>query len=26
VLPMISIFEIRTLTPAAHAKEEAHHG
>jgi molybdopterin-containing oxidoreductase family membrane subunit len=26
VLPMISIFEIRTLTPAAHAKEDAHHG
>ena len=26
VLPMISIFEIRTLTPAAHAKGDAHHG
>jgi molybdopterin-containing oxidoreductase family membrane subunit len=26
VLPMISIFEIRTLTPPAHAKGDAHHG
>ena len=26
VLPMISIFELRTLTPPAHAKEDAHHG
>jgi len=26
VLPMISIFEVRTLTPAAHAKGDAHHG
>jgi molybdopterin-containing oxidoreductase family membrane subunit len=26
VLPMISIFEVRTLTPAAHAKGDGHHG
>jgi Ni/Fe-hydrogenase subunit HybB-like protein len=26
VLPMISIFELRTLTPAAHAKGDDHHG
>ena len=26
VLPIIAIFEVRTLTPAAHAKGDGHHG